>query len=59
MESATPLYTGFFKDKVFIEEVGMSKQPNILGKAGIRWVSVLVALIPLVLIAIFLIYFYK
>jgi len=52
------LYTGLLKDKAFKEAVGMSKQPNILGKAGVRWVSVVVALIPLVLIAIFLFYFY-
>ena len=44
--------------RLFIEKVGMSKQSNILGKASVRWVSVVVALIPLVLIAIFLFYFY-
>ena len=37
----------------------MNEQPNYLGKTGIKWVSVAVALIPLALIAIFLLYFYR
>ena len=38
----------------------MSEQPDKIGKASIRWVSAAVALlIPLALIAIFLLYFYK
>ena len=35
----------------------MSEQPNNPDKAGIRWVSAAVALIPLVLIALFLLFF--